>query len=313
MAPPSRGPGATTVGILLLVLAGMLASLAVGSFWLRREVLDPERWTETAAVVASDPVVREDVATALATRIVEVARIEEQLSALLPFPLGAFSGAITEGATDLVGEATSWVVGTDAFAQVWEDANRLAWTEVLATLRDEGQLTSIDDGALTLDLQPTLELVRDRLAEAGVPAVDQLDLSAVDTSFVLIEAAELERLQWLVRAVDLGVIVFPSAAVVAAVAGFALSRRVGFGLVAMGLGVLVGAGTAGVVAERSRSVAIDAFRGGILGPEAVGRVLDAVTDGARQPLVAMAAIGVVLVVAGLLISARQGVSRAAVA
>ena len=297
---PSTEPrqGSVFVGAAMVVLAGMVLTLAVGTWWVRAEVLDPERWTATSALVVADPEVRADVATELADRVIEAVRLEEVLAAALPFPLGLLADPLSEGAADLVARATVAGVATEAFAGIWEAASRVAWTEVLAAVRDEGDVTAIVDGALTLDLGRSLDLVREELSDAGVPAIDALDLSAVDARFVLVDAPELERLRQLVRAIDVGVVVFPVLVIALLGVGTVLLRRVGPVLVALGTGMVVGVVFTAVVAVWSRSVVVDAFSGGVLGPTAAGRVVDTVTEGVRTPLGSVMGAGAVLVVAG---------------
>ncbi len=298
MTASERGQGSIVVGAALVVLAGMVLTLAVATYWVRAEVLDPERWTATSSLVVADPEVRADVAAELADRIVAAVRLDELLAATLPFPLGLLADPLSDGAADLVARATAAGVGTEAFAGVWEAASRIAWTEVLAAVRDEGEVTAIVDGALTLDLGRSLDLIRDELSDAGVPGVNQLDLSAVDTRFVLIEAPELERLQQLVRAIDAGVVVFPALAVLLLGIGAVLLWRVGAAFIALGAGMVAGVVVTAAVAVWSRAIVVDAFSGGVLGPVAAARVVDTVTDGVRSPLVVVVGAGVVLIAAG---------------
>lgn len=303
------GPARTVVGAVALFLAGLLVALSAAAWWLQREVLDPDRWSATSAAVIADPVVRDDIAALLAERVVAATGIEAQIAAVLPFPLGGLAGALTDRVTDLVARATSAIVGTEAFAGVWERANRLAWAEVLATLRGDGRATDIDDGRLLLDLGPALELVRDELAASGVPGVGSLPLSGIDASFVLVQAPELVQLERLVRFVDVGVIALPIAALVAAAVGLVVWRRWGRALAVLGLGLLVGAGLAGVAADAGRRVGVEAFSGGILGVEAATRVMATVTASARAPVVASVVAGGALVAVGVAIETMAACRR----
>ncbi len=118
---------------------------------------------------------------------------------------------------------------------------------------------------------------------------------------MLVDAPELERLRQLVRAVDVGVVVLPVLAVVLLGVGAVVVRRPGPVLVALGAGMVVGVAVTAVVAAWSRSVVVDAFSGGVLGPTAAGRVVDTVTEGARARLGSVMGVGLVLVVAGAIV------------
>lgn len=300
---PRRRPGVvrTAVGVVLLVVAGLSAALGVAVHWLHDEVLDPDHWSATSAALIADPVVRDDVSRVLAERIVEASGLEQRLGAALPGPLGALSGLAAGQATALVAKATSAAAGTQAFAGVWQSANRSAWAEVLGALRDQGRVTSVQDGALVLDLGPALDLVRDELSDLGVPAVDRLDLSGVDATLTLVPAPELERLRTLVRVVDVGVVALPILAGVGTVLGLLVFGRLGWGLVVLGAACAVGALGGGALAEWGRSVAVAALQGGVLGQEAARRVVETVTASARSPLATAAIVGGAVAAVGVLV------------
>lgn len=301
-----RTPALTALGVVLLVLAGVFAASAVATSWLRAEVLDPDAWTDTTAAVLADPVVRADVARALAEELVEAVGLEDRVGALLPFPLGGLADNLGDGATDLVAEAAETLVASDTFADLWQQTNRAAWTEVLRALRGEGRATAVVDGALTLELGRSLELLREALVDRGVPGLEGLDLGDLDARVVLVPAPELERLETMIDTLDVAAVVLPVVAVVAGVAGAVALRRLGLGLLSIGGGLVLGA-LVGVVAVRAaRIAAAEILSGGILGEEAAERAVAVVGGAAGGMLLATALVGVVAMAmgGGLFVGAR---------
>ncbi|MCD9623575.1 hypothetical protein [Rhabdothermincola salaria] len=294
-----RSPPRTALGVVLLIVAGMSAALAVATLWLRAEVLDPDAWTDTTAAVLADPVVRADVARTLAEQLVEAVGLEDRVGALLPFPLGGLADSLGDGATDLVAEGAEALVATDAFADLWEQANRTAWTEVLRALRGDGRATAVVDGSLTLELGPSLDLLRRALVDQGVPGIDGLDLGGIDARVVLVPAPELERLEAMIRVLDVAAVALPAIALAAAVVGAVVLRRLGLGLVSVGAGVVLGA-LAGVVAVRAaRIAATEILSGGILGDEAAERTVELVGGSAGGVLLATGVAGAAAVGVGV--------------
>jgi len=310
---PSAGRAA--VGVVLLVAAGMSAALAVATLWVRAEVLDPDAWTDTTAAVLADPVVRADVARALAEELVEAVGLEDRVGALLPFPLGGLADSLGDGATELVAEGAEALVATDVFADVWERANRTAWTEVLRALRGEGRATAVVDGALTLELGPSLELLREALVEQGVPGLDELDLGGIDARVVLVPAPELERLEAMIQFLDVAAVVLPAVALALVAAGAVTLRRLASGLVAVGAGVVLGALVGVAAARAARVLAAEILSGGILGDEAAERAVGLVGASAGGVLLATALVGVAALAAGVALllgsQARHRPARAA--
>ena len=77
---------------------------------------------------------------------------------------------LQEAITGFIRKNVTKIVSSDAFENVWEEANRAAHEQIVATLRgDPDALAQISDtGTLTLDVTPIIEQVKTSLEEAGL-------------------------------------------------------------------------------------------------------------------------------------------------
>ena len=300
IAPTSRSNRKRTViGAVLLFLAGLSATFGVASFWTERAILDQDTWVATSKAIVNNPAVQQDVASALATQIVDFAGVDNLVSSVLPGPLGGISGTVTDKVTELVALATVQVVKTDAFISVWESAVRATHDEFVHAVDGNDRFVSIDSQGLSLDLGTSLAEIRRQLDSNGIHVLDKANFQGLSLQLPLIDAPGLERLQTWVHALRVGAIVFPAFAVIAAIAGLLLARRRVFAVIAGAIGALLGAGIVVLLASSGRDQAIDYITGGVLGVASATVIVDQVLSGLDEALLLTSALAVVVLVVGL--------------
>ena len=278
-----------------MFLAGVSAVAAVTSAWTRNQLRDEDTWAATSQALLDDPLVREEVADALAEQVMESSGAQDMIEGVLPGPLGRLADPIARGATDLLGQAALQLVATQFFADAWDSAVRSSHAELLAALDGEGRFTQIDDQGVQLDLGSTLDQLRKVLHDRGVTVFDSVDLDAIDVQLLLIDAPGIERVRELLDVLDVLVVVLPIAAIVLAVAGLLVARRRAWAVTAGGIGGLVAAGAIYLLVEGGRGEAVDQLSGGILGRSAARAFVDHVASSVDAMLLVavVVAVGVV--------------------
>ena len=290
----------TIIGIVLLFLAGVSATFGVASFWTERAILDENTWVATSKAIVNNPQVQDDVAHAIATQIVTVVGVDDLVGGILPGPLSAFSGTVTDKVTDLIALATVQVVKTDAFVSVWETAVRATHDEFVHAVDGSNRFVSIDSKGLSLDLGSSLSEINKQLDQRGIHVLDKVDLSSINVKIQLVDAPGLERIRTWVRVLRVGSIVFPAVAVIGAIAGLLIARRRSFAVIAGALGAFVGAGVVAFIASSGRDRAIEHIAGGVLGVSSAGVIVDEVMSGLDSALIVACAVAAVVLVAGLM-------------
>jgi hypothetical protein len=294
-----RPAGARTViGIVLLFVAGLSAVGTFAAAFARSQIRSEDTWAATADALADDPQVRQAVADLIAAEVISVTGADDLISGVLPGPLGALSGPLTDRATELVSTATEQLVGTDAFRAAWRAAVRSSHAELLAALDGDGRVTEITSQGVVLDLGSTLEQLRLLLDDKGLTFLDGIDLSGVDLQVPLIDAPGVQTIADVLDALDVLVIVLPIVAAVAAVSGLLVARRRSWAVIGGGVGAVVGAAVIWAAVGSGRDQAVDQVSGGVLGPGVVRVVADEVVASLRGPLALAAVLGGVVVVAG---------------
>ncbi|MFI6900789.1 hypothetical protein ACIBKY_05995 [Nonomuraea sp. NPDC050394] len=164
------------VSAVLITLGCVLVPLAGVGFWAANEVSDTERYVENVTPLAGDPAIQNAAAnrvTGAVMRALDVQAIVGQIAGRLPPRVGdklkGLSGPMTDGVEGFVRDKVGQVIASDTFQTVWVQANRVAHKQFVAVLSGEGsQLLKVNGGAVSLDLGPIIDRVKQKLVASGL-------------------------------------------------------------------------------------------------------------------------------------------------
>jgi hypothetical protein len=239
-APPSstHGGGWWRVPIvaICLVLVGVLAPLSILATWAHDEVSDTERYVETVAPLADSPEVQAAVTARVTARIVELIDVQavtkDAIDALsqrgLPpravASLTALTPPLAAGVENFVNNQVQRLVESQAFADAWEAANRVAHTQMVAILTGQtGDAVEVSGDAVQLNLAPLIDGVKQRLVDAGFTLASRIP--AVTTEITLFQSAELAKAQTAFRLLDAAARALPIIALILLGVAVAVSTR----------------------------------------------------------------------------------------
>lgn len=249
--PPSRWRGATAVA--LIVIGALLAPFAAVAGWAKAAVLDTDTFVATYAPLARDPQVQafvtEQAVAAIDQRLdIEglVTEVVDGVSGLLPnrprvtAALRALQRPAVAGVQSSLSGVAAEVVGSDAFAAVWETSLRVSHAQLIAALRGDQQATfAITNEGMGLRLGPIIDRVRTTLLERGFSLASAIPV--IDRTIVLVPSSELVRTQAWYRLVVAAGTALPWLALVLLAGGVLLARRRTTALIGAAMGVVVGA------------------------------------------------------------------------
>ncbi|MEU3833486.1 hypothetical protein [Streptomyces microflavus] len=288
---PSK-PSATSVALsaVLLVLLAVLVPFSALSAWVDLEIDDTDRYVAAVSPLSSDPAVQStvtDLITDEAMRQIDL-------------------GPLQDTVRDFLHEAVRSFTSTEAFRTAWDTANRTAHEAVTAALDgDSGE-------AVTIDLAPVIEQVKQDLVSQGVPFADQIPVRQTEITVIGADRADSLRdsFHWL-RYCS----IWPAVAtlvLLVLVVGIATVRG---GLraaltatAAVGAGFVLGAIVLRILVAVGRSRVLDEVPGS--DRDAAAAVVDALTASLRTTVWAVLAVGAVLLVGAVVARVVLGRRRA---
>lgn len=261
---------------VLLVLLAVLVPLSALSAWVDLEIDDTDRYVAAVSPLASDPAVQNTVADLVT---------EE---AMRQIDLGPLQDTVREFLHETVRSFTT----TEAFRNAWDAANRAAHKAVAAALDgDSGE-------AVTIDLAPVIDQVKQDLVRDGVPFADQIPVER--TEITVLGPGQVDDLRDSFRLLRYGSI-WPAVATLVflvLVVGIATVRRgMRAGLWAtatVGAGFVIGAIVLRVLVAVGRSRVLDEVPDS--DRDAVAAVVDALTASLRTTVWVVLAVGAALLV-----------------
>ena len=124
--------------MVLIVLGCVLAPLAGVAVWARNQVTNTDRYVRTVAPLATDPAIQTAVADQITTQVFAYLDVQgltnQTVDALaaqgirpqLADRLRGFAGPLASGIQSLVRTEVNKIVQSQAFADAWVQANRVA-------------------------------------------------------------------------------------------------------------------------------------------------------------------------------------------
>ncbi|MFJ6441266.1 hypothetical protein [Streptomyces sp. NPDC091649] len=155
---PAISATSAAFSAVLLVLLALLVPLSALSAWVDLEIDDTDRYVAAVSPLSSDPAVQTTVADLVTDE------------AMRQIDLGPLQEAVREFLHESVRSFTT----TDAFRNAWDTANRAAHEAVEAALDGDG------GEAVTIDLAPVIDQVKQDLVRDGVPFADRIPVERTE-------------------------------------------------------------------------------------------------------------------------------------
>ncbi|MFG2777843.1 hypothetical protein ACGFY7_08260 [Streptomyces prunicolor] len=287
------------VAVVLVVVGIVLAPLGVVAAWTADTVGDTDRYVKTVAPLASDPDIQNAVANRVTSAVMDHLDLTALLSGaapdqrpLLEKALGALGGSLEDSVRAFVHDKAQAVAASDAFATIWKDANRRVHSTVEKALTGSGGgAVRLDDGAVTLDVGPVVDQVKQRLVDEGMTVAGKIP--EIHTSITLLKSDDLDTYKTYFRLLQLAGTWLPSVALVLVAAGVLPAARRRRALVTGALGVAAATALLGIALRVFRAVYLDALPAGV-SPAAAAAVYDALTRFLFTTVRMVVALGVVV-------------------
>jgi hypothetical protein len=179
----------------LIIATGVITPLTITSTWALRTVTSTDHYVETLAPLIEQPAVKEAMTNAVVDGLFHAVNVHEMVASHLPGPSKALAGAITSSIRSEARKVVASVIGSPAFAKLWNGENRLTHHLAVSILSgDSGSTVS----ALSVSLHTLLLNVIAELDRHGITLFDPLVLTLnhlADHGIVLATAQQLHTVQ----------------------------------------------------------------------------------------------------------------------
>jgi len=318
----------TIVATLLIVVACVLAPLSVVAIWTRNQVTDTDRYVATVTPLASDPAIQNAIADQITAQVftyIDIKGLTTQavdalagrgLSPDVAGQLQAFAVPIANGVQSFTRSQVGKVVESDAFADAWVQANRVAHAELVKALTGEGGgAVTVENDTVSLNLSAFIQTVKQRLVESGFTLAARIP--EVNASFVLFQSADITRARNAFNLLNTLGIWLPIITLILLVIGVYVAKDHRRALIGAGLGIAVGMVVLALGLTVFRAIYLDAVPATVLPHDAAAVLYDTIVRFLRLGLRTILVLALVVAAGAFLtgqsvtaVRTRQGLTGA---
>jgi hypothetical protein len=318
----------TIVATLLIVLACLLAPLSVVAVWARNQVTNTDRYVATVAPLAEDPAIQNAIADQITAQVFTYIDVRgltnEVVDALatrglpprLADQLQALTVPIASGVEGFTRTQVGKVVQSQAFADAWVRANRVAHDELVKALTGEGGgAITVEDNRVSVNMAPFIQTVKQQLTAAGFTLAARIP--EVNASFTLFQSDSITRARSAFNLLNTLGVWLPVIVLILIVLGVYVARDHRRALVGAGLGVALGMLVLALGLAIFRSIYLNGVPADVLPHDAAAVLYDTIVRFLRAGLRTVLVLGLVVAAGAFLtgqsvtaVRTRESLARA---
>lgn len=292
----------SVVVTLLVILIAILAPLAVVARWAHDEIAQTDRYVETVAPLASDPIVQAAVVDRLTTQIIDRLAVEavtqkavdalgeRGLPPLAARGLSSLTGPLADSIEAFIRKQVTALVKSDTFKTTWEEANRQAHTQLVALLTGKNSDTvDVTGNSVSVNLATVIDATRQALIDQGFVLAERLPV--VNAQFTIFQSDDIAKAQAGFRLLNAVNTLLPVLIVVLLALALAAARNRRRTLITAMLAVAVSMLLLGVLLNVGRMLYLDAVPSDRIPPDAAAVIFDTFVRFIRTSLRAILVLG----------------------
>jgi len=307
----------TPVSIVLIVLGCIIAPVAVIGSWAALEVSDTGRYVATVEPLIHDPAIQNyltDQITNQITNQLNITGLVNQSAAQLNSKgltrisslLTQFGPQIASSVTGFIHSTVHSVIGSQAMATAWVQANTLAHQSLVKVLSGQGGgAISTKNGQIVLNLGPLIVVAKQDLVAKGFKLANSIP--PVSPTLALFQAKDLGKAQTYYRLTKAARIVLIVLALVLLAAGVWVARGRRRALIGAGLGLAASMLILGIGLDIGRGIYLSSIPN-TFPTDAAAAAYDALVHFLRLTLRVVLVVGLVVAIGAFF----TGPSRAAI-
>jgi hypothetical protein len=308
----------TPVSIVLIVLGCIIAPVAVIGSWAALEISNTDRYVATVEPLIHDPAIQNyltDQITNQITNQLNITGLVNQSAAQLNSKgLTRISSLLTQFGPQIASSVTGFIhstvhsaISSQAMANAWVQANRLAHQSLVKVLSGQGGgAISTKNGEIVLNLGPLIVVAKQDLVAKGFKLANSIP--PVSPTLALFQAKHLGQAQTAYRLTKAARIVLIVLALLLLAAGVWAARGRRRALIGAGLGLAASMLILGIGLDIGRSIYLSSVPGNTFPTDAAAAAYDALVHFLRLTLRVVLVVGLVVAIGAFF----TGPSRAAV-
>jgi hypothetical protein len=294
-----RRHGHRVLVILLLVLGMVLTPITLVALFVKTEVTDTSRYVQNVKPLSADPAIQAFVANDVTNRLFAQVNVKSYVQEALPTRAEQLAGPITSAIQGFVRDATMRVLQSAQFQRLWENANRIAHSQLVSVLtgRGGGAVTANANGQVSVDVSSVVQLVQQQLQATGIDLFSRIPVSRIGGQIPIFQSQDLYKVRHAVSLLNTLAFVLPFVVLACFGGAIILSRNRRKGFIAAAFAFALGALFLALVLAVGRSVYLNAATSNALPYDAAAAVYDTLLRFLHTSIRAVLTFSVVVLIA----------------
>jgi hypothetical protein len=284
---------------LLLVTAMILTPFTILAIFLKGQINDTGRYVSTVEPLAENPALQAYVAADVSNQLFERVNIKEYVEDALPKRAEALAGPLTSALQGFVRQAVERILQTEQFDRLWEEANRVAHSQLVNVLsgNDDGTLSANENGEVTVNLSEVTKLVQEQLASTGIDLFSDIPIANVGGKITIFRSQDLYKARTALQVLDTLAFVLPFVIIGCFAGAVFLSRNRRLGFVGCAVAFSIGAAILALALFVGRGAYLNAATGQDLPYDAAAAVYDTLLRSLHTSVRAVLFLSAIVVIA----------------
>jgi hypothetical protein len=261
---------------LLLLVAMILTPFTILAIFVKGQINDTGRYVSTVEPLAENPALQAYVAEDVSNQLFERVNIKQYVEDALPKRAEALAGPLTSALRGFVRQAVERILQTEQFDRLWEEANRVAHTQLVNILSgdENGTLSANENGEVTVNLSQVTKLVQQQLASTGIDLFSDIPIANVGGKITIFRSQDLYKARTALKVLDTLAFVLPFVIIGCFAGAVLLSRNRRLGFVGCAVAFALGAAILALALFVGRGAYLNAATGHDLPYDAAAAVYD---------------------------------------
>jgi hypothetical protein len=182
------------VAWILVVLAALLVPLSVITAWAVRLTTNTDKYVETLAPLASDPVITNYIALRATDRLFEAVPVQEKVQTALPKPAQFVAAPVTQQLKGFVENELKKVLDSTWFHNLWNELNRRSHQQVVEVLTGKGTPKLQKANEVLLNVTPVVGQAVKQLDARGIHVFDSAQARLEHAQGVTVKLASSQQI-----------------------------------------------------------------------------------------------------------------------
>jgi hypothetical protein len=284
---------------LLLLIAMLLTPFTILAIFVKGQINDTGRYVSTVEPLAENPALQAYVAEDVSNQLFERVNIKEYVEDALPKRADALAGPLTSALQGFVRQAVERILQTEQFDHLWEEANRVAHSQMVNVLsgNEDGTVSANANGEVTVNLSEVTQLVQKQLASTGIDLFSNIPIANVGGKITIFRSEDLYKARTALKVLDTLAFILPFVIIACFAGAVLLSRNRRLGFVGCAVSFALGAAILALALFAGRGAYLNAATGQDLPYDAAAAVYDTLLRSLHTSVRAVLFLSAIVVIA----------------